>query len=96
MDQDIKQILDQQSKDLAEIKVSLAKIQRHFVWERVWSIVRILLIVVPLIVGYIMVLPLLQQALAQYQDLTSSLNAGSQPSNDNLQNLLNQYLQSRK
>ena len=98
MDEEIKKILEQQSQDLTDIKTSLAKIQRHFVWSRVWSIVRILLIVVPLVIGYIMVLPLLQQALSQYQDLTSALNSGSQPAanSDALQQLLNQYLQQRK
>ncbi|MFH0874224.1 MAG: hypothetical protein V1846_05305 [Candidatus Komeilibacteria bacterium] len=91
MDEEIKKILDQQSQDLADIKVQLVKIRRHFVWEQVWSVVRILLIVVPLIVAYIVLMPMLQQALAQYQDLSSSLKNPAGGNNLNLQDLINQY-----
>ncbi len=47
----------------------LSKINRNLAWQRVFNIIKIIIIIVPLIFGIIYLPPLIQQALSGYQSL---------------------------
>jgi hypothetical protein len=56
-------------KDLAEMKKMVKSIKHHFIRDEIFSFLRFLIIVVPMIVGTIYLMPYLQKAMTQYQQL---------------------------
>lgn len=65
MDPELKKLAD----DVAEIRVIVKKIKGHFIREEIYSWLKIFLFIVPLIVGTIYLMPLMEQAIKQYQGL---------------------------
>ena len=56
-------------KDLAEMKKMVKSIKHHFIRDEIFSFLRFLIIVVPMVVGTIYLMPYLEKALGQYQQL---------------------------
>ncbi len=91
MDIELQEHLDQQAKELADIKQRLHKIDRHFFWSRVFIWINILLFVVPLVVGYLFLKPMLEQG---FGTLISPADGQNSPMDANaVKNLLDQYKQ---
>jgi len=69
---------DEVKKDLAEIKKMVKSIKNHFIREEVYSFLRFLIIIVPLVVGAIYLMPLVEKSMTQYQQLMGfSLDLGN-------------------
>ena len=84
MEEEIKKLLKENLKLNQEIYKMVKGIKSFVFWQRIWGVVKILVIVGPIIVGIIYLPPLFKQVLGQYQSL---LGVGQ---NDlNLENLLN-------
>ncbi len=66
MDQEIKDLLNQNLAVSQEILKVTKYLKRRAQMETVWTIVKILLIVVPLIIGIIYLPPILKGALSSY------------------------------
>lgn len=81
IDPELQKMLERQSERLGNMEMQLKKIQRHLLWENIGSWLRIALILVPLIVGYIYLSPLLQKTLTQYQQLLNPSNTSQQFNN---------------
>lgn len=85
MDEEIKKILEQNLALTKEIYVMTKKIKSYITFQKVMSLVYIMLIVVPIVLSIIYLPPLLKGLFKQYQEIL-----GIQPSNsDSIQNLLN-------
>jgi type VI protein secretion system component VasF len=92
MDIELQQRFDQQDKEIAEIKQRLHKVDRHFFWGRVFIWVNVLLFVVPLIVAYFFLKPMLEQGIGTL--INPSADGQINPMNaDAVKNLLDQYKQ---
>lgn len=82
------------SKDLYEMT---KKINRWIIWQRVWGALKILIIVVPIILGIIYLPPLMQELIKPYQELLNlGQNVGPAGQNINNQALINQLLEQFK
>ena len=69
MDEEIKKLLEKNLKLNEEILERLKKVHRFVIWQRVMGFVKILLIVVPLVLGLIYLPAILENALAPYKEL---------------------------
>lgn len=76
MDEEIKKLVEiaaknseDVKKDLVEIKKMVKSIKNHFIRDEIFSFLRFLIIIVPIVVGTIYLMPYLQKALTQYQQL---------------------------
>ena len=56
-------------KDLAEMKKMVKSIKHHFIRDEIFSFLKFLVIIVPMVVGTIYLMPYLEKALGQYQQL---------------------------
>lgn len=85
MDEEIKKLLEQNLKLTEEIYVMTKKIKGYIAFQKVMSLVYLMLIVVPIILSIIYLPPLLKSMFDQYKDIL-----GIQPGSDSsIQNLLN-------
>ncbi|MDB5266455.1 MAG: hypothetical protein JWN89_270 [Parcubacteria group bacterium] len=57
----------------------LQKLQGHMRWQAFWSVIKILLVVVPLILGYVFLQPYLGSALNNYQEIQGMLQNPENP-----------------
>ena len=71
-------LLEENLKYNKEIYEICKKTNRYIFWIRIWSIVRILLIVVPVILAIIYLPPLIKSYIAPYQELLKSTGGSSQ------------------
>ncbi|MFH1255273.1 MAG: hypothetical protein V1667_02285 [bacterium] len=69
MDEEIKKMLEQNLKLSSEIYKQTKYIKNYVFWAQIAGVVKILLIVVPLVIGIIYLPPLLKGAFDQYKDL---------------------------
>ncbi|PIT95586.1 hypothetical protein COT96_00370 [Candidatus Falkowbacteria bacterium CG10_big_fil_rev_8_21_14_0_10_38_22] len=69
MDEEIKKILEENLKLTQEIHQMTKKIKNYINFQKVMSLIYILLIVVPIILGIIYLPPLLSNLLEQYRGL---------------------------
>lgn len=68
------------------------KTKRYIFWSEIFSLIKVVVFVVPLVIAIIYAVPLLKEALATYNDLMEQLNkAGNLPS-QMPENILNQLL----
>jgi hypothetical protein len=64
--------------DVAEIRQTVKKIKNHFLREEIYRWFLIILVVVPTVIGFFMVWPMLKGAWGQYQQLLGMGQAASQ------------------
>jgi len=83
MEEEIKNLLKENLKLNQEIHKMVKGIKSFLFWQRIWGVIKILIIIVPIIVGIIYLPPLLKQVMGQYQSLL-----GIGQSDLNLENLL--------
>ena len=81
MEEEIKNLLKENLKLNQEIYKMVKDIKSFVFWQRIWGVVKILIIVAPIIIGIIYLPPLFKQVLGQYQSLLgvdqSDLNLGN-------------------
>jgi len=73
---EIKELLEKNLALTQEIYKLMRQVKRYINFQRVVSFIYILLIVVPLILGFIFLPPLLSGYIKQYQDLLGSDSSG--------------------
>ncbi len=92
IDPELQKQIDLLAKDIDEIKNSVSSIKRAMRWGAVLGWVKIALFIVPIIIAYFYLLPLLEPMLKTYSQLlnpTGNLNSGTLDL-DSLKNLLEQ------
>ena len=55
----------------------LKKIQRTLKWQAIWGLIKIAVIIVPLVLGYVLLQPYLGSAASNFEDIRSILEASS-------------------
>ncbi|MFA6537671.1 MAG: hypothetical protein WCT18_04735 [Patescibacteria group bacterium] len=73
MDEEIKKLLLKNIEETREIHEMVKKINRYIVWQQIFSITKVVLIVVPIIVAAVYALPFLRQAFQMYGQFTGML-----------------------
>lgn len=66
---ELKQLLLENQRLLKEIHAATEKTRRYILWDQVWGFVKLLIIIVPLALGYLYIQPYLKQALASLQEI---------------------------
>ncbi|MFH1426956.1 MAG: hypothetical protein ABIG60_00265 [Patescibacteria group bacterium] len=69
MDEEIKKLLESNLKLTEEIHEMTKYIKKYVFLSKIFGVLKLLLIIVPLIIGIIYLPPLLQDVLKQYQDI---------------------------
>ena len=69
MDEEIKKLLEKNLELNTEIHEMVKSIKNYVVWARIFSILKILIILVPIILGIIYLPALLGNAFGQYKEL---------------------------
>ena len=65
----LQKLLEENLKISKDLYNMTKKIKRWVVWQRVWGMVKILIIVIPIVLGAIYLPPLLKEAVKPYQEL---------------------------
>lgn len=68
-DGEIKKLLEENLALNEEIYKMVKKINRFVVWQRIFGFLKILIIVVPIVLGILYLPPVLKELLAQYQSI---------------------------
>jgi hypothetical protein len=76
LEEDVKQLLMENYQTNQEVLRVVKKLQRHMRFEQVMSVLKILLIVIPLIYAYMYLAPYLTQTMGMYQSLFSNDESG--------------------
>ena len=67
--QELKELLELNIKKSEEILAMSREIKNYIKWDQIWSMVRFLLIVVPVVLGVIYLPPILREAFDSYKSL---------------------------
>jgi len=81
--QEIKNLLEKNFELTKEIHEMTKKMSRYLFWQQIFSVLKLLIIIVPIVVGIIYLPPLLKNLMSQYQELLGIGNL-----NENAGNLL--------
>lgn len=66
---EIKKLLELNLQRNEDILLMMRDIKKYIKWQKIWSIFRFVLIVVPIVLGFIYLPPLLQDLFQSYRDL---------------------------
>lgn len=69
IDQELRELLEENKRVLLSLEKRLRKIEGHFIWGTVWTIAKIILIVAPLVAGYIYFSPIINQYVKSFQPI---------------------------
>jgi len=69
MDEEIKKLLEKNLELNEEIYHMVRDLKNYIFWQRIWSVFKVLIIVVPLIIGFIYLPPLIKDMFTGYQSL---------------------------
>jgi hypothetical protein len=73
MDEDIKKLIDQNIALTTEVLQQLEKVNRYIFWQRVTSVIYLILIITPIILAAFYLPPLLGDMFEQYRDILETL-----------------------
>lgn len=68
-DQEIKELLEKNLALSLEIAESLKHVRSFIKWQNIWATVRLLIVLVPLIIGFLYLPPLIKEYLSNYQQI---------------------------
>ncbi|MFZ4648771.1 MAG: hypothetical protein ACOYMB_04040 [Patescibacteria group bacterium] len=68
-DNEVKELLQKNIALSEEIVESLGHVRRFIKWQNVWSTVRLLIVVIPIAIGFFYLPPLIKEYLGSYQEM---------------------------
>jgi hypothetical protein len=68
-DQEIKELLEKNLALSLEIAESLKHVRSFIKWQNIWATARLLIVLVPLIIGFLYLPPLIKEYLSNYQQI---------------------------
>jgi hypothetical protein len=77
MENEIKELLEKNLAMTEEIRGLVLTVKKHIFWQQVFGLVKLLIILVPIILGLIFLPPLIGAYLDQYKQLFDLNSAGS-------------------
>lgn len=93
--EEIRQLLEENIKLTKAILASTEKTRRHIMWSQVGSYLKLLLILVPLVWGFLYIQPYLKQTLSMYQELLGPGTTGA-PGQDGSNDIMDLIREFRK
>lgn len=63
------ELIRENQEKIAQLELSVAKINKYIKWQRIFLVIKILFIVLPLVIGLIYLPTLLKNIFTPYQDL---------------------------
>ena len=66
---DIRGLLEENNRLLKEVKAGNDRLERYLRWNRIWSVLRLLIIIIPIVLGVIFLKPYFQSVMGTYQEL---------------------------
>ncbi|MFA5317985.1 MAG: hypothetical protein WC323_00705 [Patescibacteria group bacterium] len=87
--QQLKELLDENIQLTKELEEKVQKINRYIKWQRSFTLIKIFIIVVPIILGIIYLPPILKDLMNPYQELLNNTN--SLGSGLDVNSLLNEF-----
>ena len=78
MDEEIKEVLKKNLELTQDVHRMVKKINKFIIWQQIFGVIKILLIVVPLVLGIIYLPSLLQNALEPYKELLEVSQEGQE------------------
>lgn len=88
--QQLQTLLQENLKISKDLYTMMKKVNHWIAWQRFWGLLKILIIVVPIILGIVYLPPLLKQLYAPYQDLLQNFGVGQYGAPSGIGELLNQ------
>jgi len=85
MDDEIKKLLEKNLQLTQEVYKMTKSIKSFVIWQRIFGLLKILIIVVPIVLGIIYLPPLIKDLINQYQSI---LDIGSVVGDSNMSDLL--------
>lgn len=85
--EEIKELVEKNSGAIQEMQKQMKFVYRYIFWQRIWMIVRVVFIVILIAVGLIYLPPLIQSAIAPYQNLLQELGGQQKELFENIKKL---------
>ncbi|MBI5254726.1 hypothetical protein HY932_03045 [Candidatus Falkowbacteria bacterium] len=76
----LKNLMKQNLELLHDLEVDVRKIKNYLFWQRVGTVIKVLLILIPIALAIIYLPPIIKNALGQYYGLIGGLKSGAMPS----------------
>lgn len=73
IDEELKQIVKENKEILGKIDKRINRIEKRFVWSSIFSFIKILIIVAPIVIGVIYLTPFLQDFMKIYEPILKNL-----------------------
>ncbi|MBI5077247.1 hypothetical protein HZB94_02615 [Candidatus Falkowbacteria bacterium] len=72
---ELKSLISRNLRETEEVKAAVKKIQRYVLWQQIFSWIKLVIIVVPIVLAVIYGMPLFKQAISAYQGLMGKVDA---------------------
>lgn len=66
-DQEIKELLEKNLEMNKEIREMVKSVKTYIVWQRVWFVLKLVIIIIPITLGFIYLPPILSDIFEQYK-----------------------------
>ncbi|NQT49391.1 hypothetical protein HQ571_01715 [Candidatus Kuenenbacteria bacterium] len=73
--EDLKKLIYKNQQQLASIEEKIDKIRRYILWQRIFSILKLVIILVPLIIALVYAVPYMKEGLKAYQEALGAVNS---------------------
>jgi hypothetical protein len=89
MEEEILKLLKKNLEFSREIHQDLQKMKRYIMWQRIFGVIKVLVIAIPLIIAIVFAVPYLGETMQQYRAVMTTLNELNQgPSSSFIENFL--------
>ncbi|MEK7158941.1 MAG: hypothetical protein AAB766_00360 [Patescibacteria group bacterium] len=75
MDEEIKKLLLQNLTKMVALETEVKKIRHYQIWQQVFGVIKVVVIVVPVVLAVLYAMPLFKQALTAYQSLIGGVSS---------------------
>jgi hypothetical protein len=74
-EEEIKRLLLQNLAKTSALEIEVKKIRNYQIWQQIFGVIKVIVIVVPVVLAVLYAIPLFKQALATYQGLISGVSS---------------------
>ena len=88
--EDLQRQINKNLEYTKEIHTMVKQIRKYIIFQQIFSVIKIVVIVVPLVIAVMFALPFFKEALNTYQGVMGNLNKTSAPDTNNIFEMINQ------
>lgn len=75
LEEEIKRLLLQNLAKTSALEAEIKKIRHYQIWQQIFGVIKVVVIVVPVVLAVLYAIPLFKQALATYQGLIGGVSS---------------------